>query len=275
MLKLSGTSAAVMLWVQPNFYQSPPSQKYRASLDLSAGQELYQRIKEIWPRFGEVIPNRKYGIAQLLKRVLGSKKVDQMISLAAGLDPLSLESCSLYPHVKAFDVDRELMPEKEAWVQKIEPKVSKRIQYIETDLTSTDLLKNLKQKGWNPKRPTAIVLEGISYYLTQEELFSIFRRFATPDQHNFIMGDLSKILEKVSEPFHTASKKVVALLGELYGVKYFTRYDPERWPQLVKEVGGCEGEYYTMREAEKARTGKNELFTSAASEGVILYCFRI
>lgn len=60
MLKLSSTSALVLLWAQQECYQSKKAKYYLSQLDLEDGKILYERCKEICLYYNEVIKNRKF-----------------------------------------------------------------------------------------------------------------------------------------------------------------------------------------------------------------------
>ncbi len=67
MLKLSATSALVMLWAGEGCCRSERGRCYLGGLDLSGGRELYRRCNEVWPHYAEVIRNRKFGVFRLLE----------------------------------------------------------------------------------------------------------------------------------------------------------------------------------------------------------------
>ena len=90
-IKLSETSALVLLFLQDQVYHSNAVKEYLLHLDLSAGKELHDACNAIWPQYAEVIVNRKHNILQHINETLAKNPSLQIISGAAGLDPLGLE----------------------------------------------------------------------------------------------------------------------------------------------------------------------------------------
>jgi len=166
---LSDTSALVLLWVQQGCYKSRKAQQYLSRLDLSAGQDLYERCIQIWPHYHEVIRNRKYGVFHLIEDTLNENQdIHQVVIAGAGLDALGIEAIERYPDIKIFEIDKDNMDFKSSLFSNLSSPPNPNIHFIEVDLCDTPRVDRvLTDHGWNRKQPTLLICEGISYYLSQ------------------------------------------------------------------------------------------------------------
>lgn len=107
-ITLSATSALVLQFAGTESYPHRLTQRYLASLDLSAGTAMRLALDRVWPHFDEWTKNRKFGIQAFLKKCLRQRPgATQLANLAAGLDPLTLELCARFPNLRAYDVDAD------------------------------------------------------------------------------------------------------------------------------------------------------------------------
>ncbi|MBW1679019.1 MAG: class I SAM-dependent methyltransferase, partial [Deltaproteobacteria bacterium] len=135
MSRLSSTSELVLLWARKECYQSKKARDYLKQLDLEEGKTLYERCKEVWPYYDEVIKNRKFGVFTLIKKYCTEKiNCQQLVIAGAGLDALGIEVTEHYPHVKVFELDKENMDFKSHLFAKLGNKSTANITFIEIDL---------------------------------------------------------------------------------------------------------------------------------------------
>lgn len=175
MLKLSSTSALVLHRLGNGFYASLTCSKYFESLDFGNAKEMIAAHDQVWPHFDEAIKNRKFCIQSLIQKCVDEINGPlQIVSLGAGLDPLCLNWVDLYPAIHGFDVDAEQMAEKMLAIEKIAPHLKGRIQCLTTDLSKSDeLAKEMKNSGWSKQKPSIVVIEGLSYYISQSDLENV------------------------------------------------------------------------------------------------------
>ena len=179
-IKLSETSALVMLFLQDQVFHSNAVKEYLLHLDLSAGKELHDACNAIWPQYAEVIVNRKHTILQHINETLAKNPSLQIISGAAGLDPLGLELTQRHKGLEIYEIDREQMPIKAGLIN------IPNLHLIACDLAdTTTVIEKLKQSGWQQDEPTFLVMEGISYYLTRD----ILRNFVTTIKPRYAIFD--------------------------------------------------------------------------------------
>lgn len=177
---ISDTSALVLNWTSKNVWKSKNAQDYLSGLDLSAADILHKKFDEEENYLQtQLLSNRKFFVRKYAVEFLEKCKKEnihaQVIILAAGIDPLSVEIASLYPESKVFDVDKYSMSKKEKYLDN----VCANIRFIECDITNIEMLKKiLTEKGWNENEKCILIMEGITYYLYENDLRNILSFFA-------------------------------------------------------------------------------------------------
>ncbi len=162
-MKLSATSALVLLWARQECYASVHSRAYLDQLDLSEGESLYGQCKEIWPYYHEVIKNRKFGVFSLISEYLEKAEQPQLIMAGAGFDAMGIEVVDHFPHVNVFALDRENMSIKAGLVKQVLGDQHSCIKHIEADLSdSLNFRAKLCDEGWNSDLPSLMLFEGVS-----------------------------------------------------------------------------------------------------------------
>ncbi len=259
MVHISGTSALVLLWGGKEAYKSNLAQKYLENLDLSAGSELYNECSKIWEPYYEIIRNRKFGVFNFLESILNADQNYQVIILAAGIAPLSLDLIEKFPDAKIFDTDIENMRLKKGLYEELG--VNKNVHFLECDITDKDGFKNcLVQNGWNENKKSIVVAEGISYYLSEDELWDTFSLFKSKDKSNFIILESRLPYDKVAEDRKEIQEKVWNYLSSTLSLKYVTRYFDEKVKEYGDKIGAEVLQKYTMKDVQQMRLGENNLF---------------
>jgi O-methyltransferase involved in polyketide biosynthesis len=177
---ISATSALVLNWTSKEIWKSKNALEYFEGLDLSEGNSLLKMFDE-QERYmhTQSVTNRKYFVRkhtiEFLNACQNENENGQVIILAAGIAPLSVEIASLFPKTIVFDIDKYSMFEKEKYLNNICP----NIKFIECDITDIELLNaKLIRDGWNPEKPAILIMEGIIYYLLEDDLKNILDFFA-------------------------------------------------------------------------------------------------
>ncbi|MEJ2261114.1 MAG: class I SAM-dependent methyltransferase, partial [Nitrosopumilaceae archaeon] len=211
---ISSTSALVLLWSMGKKDDTSLSSKYLEFLNLESARELYLKCNQVWPFYSEVIKNRKKCVWDLTQLGLNDENVLQVIILGAGMDPLSLDIISKNQSVKIFEIDFS-MDEKKAVIEKMDSTLLDSLAMISVDLKKPDeLLKSLVKSGWNPKYSTLVVLEGISYYLSEKIMNSILRLFKTENKKNRVIFEYLVSQDLVSKKGAANAKKIFDLISE-------------------------------------------------------------
>ena len=262
MIELSPTSALVLKMTKGLCYTDELSRKYLNLLDLSAGDEVYNECKKVWEHYPEIIVNRKYSVWALIKFALKeNKNIHQVIILAAGLAPLSLDIHSCYPDIDIFDVDIDLMKEKKRLYNRVFE--NKKICFVECDITDTEKLRTLLvKKGWNPDSDSLIVFEGISYYLKKYKTKEIFDCLLPSCGNSLIIADILPPSEFIEEERRQYPQKFFEIICKKCNISEETRYYHK---ELNTFLGFEIIQLFNMRIAEFLRTGENKYFLTDES----------
>jgi hypothetical protein len=173
--ELGATSALVLLWSGPELYASREAQEYWRKLDLSEGEEIHKRCNNVWGNYGEVIKNRKWKILQTSKQILAGEDITQVVIVAAGFSPMGIELASLFPQSCVFEVDKSNMEAKSRLCASV-----RNLSCLSADITDREQCRNtLLAHGWNPTRPTLLIFEGISYYITAAQAADVWGLFSS------------------------------------------------------------------------------------------------
>jgi hypothetical protein len=260
MLKLSSTSALVLLWAQQDCYQSKRALDYLSRLDLEEGKALFNKCHEAWPHYAEIIKNRKFGVLSLIDKACSKKIAEQQLIIAgAGLDPLGIEVTERYPHVKIFELDKENMGLKSHLFTNAENTSKVNITFIDIDLMDVhSLYDTLIANGWDTGNPTILVLEGISYYLHVKTLQGL-ARVIDPDYmiFEYLKKDGQIAADRIDIP-----GTVFNIISHECELPHIGRFDYSEVARLFNRPVIAR---YGMTQLEKMRTGSNRFFQTEAS----------
>jgi O-methyltransferase involved in polyketide biosynthesis len=252
---IADTSALVLSWTSRNTWTSKNALDYFDSLDLSAAEALYNRFNEKMHSIQcQMLTNRKYFIRNaalaFLEQCKAKHRNGQVIILAAGIDPLSVELASLFPGSLVFDVDKFSLKEKEAQLTQACP----NIKFVQCDITQIELLEaTLVAKGWNKNQPALLVMEGITYYLTEHDLKNVLAFFA---RHLSPMAcDFGLLPASVHEASRKIGIEIVHKIKESVNLPFMNCYDPDYFMNLVRQCGFRDAERYSMAVVQTERTG--------------------
>ena len=211
-IKLSHTAALVMLWGMEAL-RNRYAHAYINRLDLSEGHDLVESCNVICPWYSEVIVNRKFYIRKLLEQF--NRRTDghfQLVILAAGADPLALEALDLYGDKldNVIEVDLAYNISKRHLYADVAPEFYGRINFLQADVRDKDMVSRMESYcGYNRSKPTFIVAEGLSYFLTKDNLAQLFARFNTEDNHNMFIMDYLLTDEHIGRDFVIQPRQVI------------------------------------------------------------------
>ena len=256
MLPLSQTSALVLICDNVS-YQSHKSKEFLSHLDLSAGQKMYDKIQHLQPHLDEIIPNRKFILHNYIRRTIKAGET-QILILACGWDPMLVKLHEEFPDNSFFGVDSESIELQQSLVQKIMP--CSRICYIREDISSMDkLIAKLKQNHWSPDKPTCLVVEGISYYLSPDLFWSSLKSLKESiNAKCFICGDF--LVDWNQQEVSALTKKIglniFEMIKETCQHDYYN-YTKNHFIENLKNLSFHKVEYWTQDEMQRERTGKS------------------
>lgn len=261
-LKLGPTAALVMHWALP-LYENGPVRHFVDHLDLSSGDELLSRCNQVCVWYGQVILNRKHFIKNLIKEFIEAEPGrSQVVILGSGKSPLALElilECpSKIDHV--FEVDISDMDEKRRLYEITNPEVLPRLGCITADIASPDLKAVLMEEdGYRLDLPVIVVMEGISYYISQLVLKNIFSVFQS-NRINRMVIEYMLPYGEVEPARRRISQEIFSIIQEAAGINKIQCYTDEDIGYLFKEAGGELLASYSMKDMELARCGATRFF---------------
>ena len=167
MLKIAATSAAVMLFSKPEHYKSKVAERYLSLLDFSEGKALSDQFTHLAELLHSGTTLRKLRVQKLADQYLSENPTAQVVSLGAGLDPLSPDLAACYPESSVYDVDMSSMDLK---AQINQAAGGPSMQFVTANLMNPEEMReNLIQHGWDPESPTLVIAEGIAYYIPKSD----------------------------------------------------------------------------------------------------------
>jgi len=253
---ISDTSALVLNWTLKDIWKSKNAQEYFAGLDLSAADALLELFDQ-QERFMQThsVSNRKFFVrkcaVKFLEKCRRANVSGQVIILAAGIAPLSVELASLYPESIVFDVDKYLMEDKKKYLNNLCPNIT----FIESDITNIELLdEKLIKNGWSKELPGILIMEGIIYYLTEKDFRNVLTFFA---RNNFkLVCDFGLNPECVNEKNRIYGVEVFRKIQDLIGLGFVKMYDADYFMKLVEQCGIENAETIKMGDIQLERSGE-------------------
>jgi O-methyltransferase involved in polyketide biosynthesis len=265
---ISATSALVLNWTDPKIWQSPLTAEYMRDLDLGEGQSLLARFSEKENLMHtQTVSCRKFfvkkTVCDFLERLQREGRSGQVVILAAGLAPMSVEIANLFPSSAVFDVDLHNMREKKKLLDGRVPNVS----FCECDVTDTEKLDAaLAGEGFRKGEPTIAVLEGILYYLTPDALRNLSVYLSA--NRATVVGEFGLKPELVNEVTRVHLLNVFAKIQGQVNLDFVTFYSDESISGLLREAGFGSVTLHNFQPIQKERTGDVFPFTSSDSSWI-------
>ena len=270
---LSDTSALVLLWSDEGCYPSHQAQSYLLQLSLDAGKQLHDQCNNVWENYNEVIVNRKSGILYVASKTIFKHDISQIVILGAGLAPLDVELINRHKlgEIEVFSIDLENMPLKRMLLDNlVDPSLS-RIHCVTADLNNISAIDNqLKENGYDKNKSTLIIMEGISYYLSKDNIKNIISYFRKNSPEScFILEYLVPSINIQKDRRHIP-RDVFGILTKACGLPAITTLNRNHVESLS---GGVIKAHFTLHDLEKMRTKGNRYFPQPDSGWIEICCF--
>ncbi len=254
-------------------YTEEPIASFIEGLDLSSADGMLARADRICDWYGESILNRKYFMKNEIVELLKTFDAPcQVVIMAAGKSPLSLEVLlkSSDRISRIFEVDVVGMDEKKVLYDNVAPSFAEKIRCITSDITSDSMYCLLQdaQNGYDPELPTIISMEGISFYLTCDELKVLFEKFSSPprgSKRNAFVVEYLLPYNCIHESMRHIPQGIFDLIEDECELDWINRYTLEEIRALFASAGGKAVANHSFEDIERARTGKNTYFKAPAS----------
>ena len=251
---ISDTSALVLLWANGEIHTSKNSKDYLKSLDLRHGKKLLTKCNKIADNYDQVIKNRKKCVLDLVESEIKQRGITQIIIFGAGWDALSVELASRINNLKIYELDAANMDKKRELLKGIDESLADSIYCINVNLqNSLQAYNKLKSKGWNALKPSILIFEGISYYLSQAQLASLVRKFKLNCQNVLVLEYLKNNNQK------NVAGKIFDTIKESTGSK-ITKYQTDSLKSYLENIGGIVIKNYSLPQMEENRLGYTVYF---------------
>ena len=254
---LSQTSSLVLICDNNISYQSPKAKEFLSHLNLSEGQKIYNKIRQLKPHLDEIIPNRKFIIHNYIRKILKETKPSvQVLTLACGWDPILVKMSEEFPKHSFFGVDSESVQLQEQLIQKMMP--HSPIFYLNSNITNAkQLIRQLSAKGWKKDQPTCIVVEGISYYIPPKifwESLKILKQNIQADC--FICGDflVDWTQQKISKISQNLALTTFNMIKEFCSQDYYP-CTTQKIQKNLEELDFSKTQFFTQSQIQKQRRG--------------------
>ena len=220
---------ADVLWSRGEAHASGAAREYMSMLDLERGGNVVGPFEQVCPWYGEVVRSRKRCIARLAMQCIADAGIRQAVILGAGLDALSLEIAAQTGNaVASYEVDAATMPYKRRVLYDMSDAAAAGcVRCITADLsalTPRRLYTALIKEGWDYDRPSLVVAEEITQYLTKSKLASLLSAFRTPDRSGQIIMEYIRDNASISPDRAGVPEALFGWHGEMIGVDRLSRY---------------------------------------------------
>jgi O-methyltransferase involved in polyketide biosynthesis len=259
-MKISATSTLVLNWSDKSLWQCQKTLNYNAQLDLSEGEPLFKLFSEEESfMHKQAVSGRKFfmkkNAVEFLHKCINENQLGQVIILAAGLAPLSVEIGSLFPSSSVFDVDKFLMDDKRALANGN----PSNIKFIECDITDIDALtENLIKCDFKMQNPSIAIMEGIIYYLTKDGFKKILQ-FLSKNNIAFA-GDFCLKPELVNEKTQFYLTDVFRKIKQEVHLDFINFYSIDEMTNLLYEAGFKNVNVFNMQKIQEERVGDKSPF---------------
>jgi O-methyltransferase involved in polyketide biosynthesis len=267
-VSISATSALVLNWSDEKLWHSPLALEYMRDLDLSEGHSLLERFSaEENLMHTQTVSCRKFfvrkTVCDFLERLQREGRSGQVVILAAGLAPMSVEIASLFPESAVFDVDLHNMREKQELLGGRVPNIA----FCECDITDIEKLDAaLAGAGFRKGEPTIAVLEGILYYITPDALRNVLSYLS--ENQATAVGEFGLKPELVNEVTRVHLLNVFEKIQGQVNLDFVTFYSDESIEGLIRDSGFGSVTLQNFQPLQKARTGDELPFTSPDSSWI-------
>lgn len=280
-MKLEPTAAFVMAMADDVFTAHPLTRRYMEQLDISSADGLVEEHRQlgVYEAAHNTLSNRKFGVHHLATGILQqSAGPMQLVFLAAGKSPLGLELLSEQADkiARIFEVDVTPFSAKAALYHTLLPQSEQKVAFIEQDILSTALIPALVKQGYDPAKPTLLLLEGITHYIDHATCKALLARFVSPARQTQVILEYSVPLDHVPDPVRREKiRQAFAIIEERYHPQGMTKYTHAWIRETFATLGGELIQILQMDEMERLRHGKNEYFPTPESGWIELAVGRI
>ncbi|MBT2620298.1 class I SAM-dependent methyltransferase [Chryseobacterium sp. ISL-6] len=270
-------TSALVLQQSNSVYTSDLEKKYLEHIDFSGVMAASQEMTTATTAIRDIICLRKNYIRKALSEQLLSNPKRQILILGAGLDPLSI--FLLEHHADRisdiFEVDGSDTILTKAVIYSDLIPTTNQPHFIQCNLADTNLLmETLLRKGFQPEKPTIVVLEGVVHYIHNHEFVKLMQQFESKGKYNKVI--MEYCLDPVDVPAHGLSlhNTVIGLFEKFIKDKVRV-YFREEMMEVLTNLGVIETQVVAMKDVEFQLNGNNLLFHQQGEGLVEMLVFKL
>ncbi len=251
----------VTLLAGDEIHTSSIVKKFLDMLDLEPGRPFVEECLRFWPHYDHLVKNRKSCILNLACNAIANGQICQVIVPGAGFDTLSIEIHTRHTNCKIFEIDVANMDTKTEMLQHINPSISDSIRCITCDLSDPKAVRtNLIEHGWDPARPSLMILEGISYYLSAETLWKTIDMLQSKSQTSRVIMEYLIPYDMIPDTMRPIARYPFDRIENDADLDYITKYNISDITTRAKRIGGRILYHYNMERMQKDRMPGSTLF---------------
>lgn len=251
----------VTLLTGDEIHTSDIAKRFLGMLDLEPVRPFVEGCLDFWPHYDHLVKNRKSCILGLACDAISSDKIRQVIVPGAGLDPLSLEIHARHADCKIFEIDVANMDAKAELLRHVDPSIPDSIRCITGDLSDPEtVMTGLIGNGWDPATPTLMILEGISYYLATDALWSTIGMLQSKSQTNRIILEYLIPYEAIPEAMRPIARYPFDLIERDADLDHIGKYLISDIAADARRIGGKILRHYDMEQMQQDRMPGSTLF---------------
>jgi O-methyltransferase involved in polyketide biosynthesis len=153
------------------------------------------------------------------------------------------------------------METKRGLYEEVAPHLMGKLTSIEADVTEVDLADRIDAYcGRRLNAPTILIIEGLSYYISPDELVGLASSFATGRGLVRVIVEYLLPAEEISEATRSIPAQVFETIRGRSGLASIQRYGTRDMMRLLASAGGYADAHYRMTEMERLRTGDTARF---------------
>jgi O-methyltransferase involved in polyketide biosynthesis len=193
------------------------------------------------------------------------------------MSPIALELIEGHgEHIaRAFELDLTGMGEKQKLYERLFPGLRPGIECLSADIRDKRAMKLLSDHGYDPSLPSVVILEGISYYLSQQELIDVAGMYRSPGHRNVLLIEYLLPCDKVGEERRHIPRNEFDTIKRYCHLSHIQCYTRETLAEALGVHGGTIEAHHTMREMEQARLGCQRYFKNAGDWWIECLAVRI
>lgn len=273
-MKLTAASAMTLLLTDLTLYAAPEAATYVSSLDLSPGIPIITRLKPPDRSYlSQMMTIRKQFLlneaTNFLEALDSIGKHGQVVMMAAGASPLSIQLAATFSTAQIWDVGNYFMKEK---AEQLGGKLA-NIHFIESEITDIDDWSDrLHFTGFDPTLPSLFVLESMYIYMKPEEMKSIVCK--AKEMNAIMCGDYMINPGKLIPMALDSLKQLFDALQGIADLNKMRSYSRLEFATLLDTCGYRDLRFFPLSAIQRERTGDPAPFMNESGSPIEMWAVR-